>query len=283
MSQRPLFDFRLRPVDEVAPWGKPGEPNLHWFGLTDGCYWLNVGDNQLFRYSQALLSYDTQGRRNMPTLPYVDYYVVRLWEDLLDLLPDILEPVPDRLAHMLGPDGAWYAWEARADATQEEIGEDGEDDDDRYWAEYEWLGQATSWRHARRLNVGYLQSGPNIWLWSDAANVHIEWDNRGIALDDIPAWEATAGMYSLPRGVFLAELTTFNTRLIGEMGERVAAAQRGWSRPEVALDVNGLAREHTDRAQWLVRHLAASANRAPTDWDAVYAAIAHVETSQWRR
>ena len=38
-----LFEFVLRPLEEVQPWGVD-EPTLHWFGLTDGWYWIEAGD-----------------------------------------------------------------------------------------------------------------------------------------------------------------------------------------------------------------------------------------------
>ncbi len=33
-----VFNFRLAPLEQVAPWGDPGDPRLRWFGLTDGEY-----------------------------------------------------------------------------------------------------------------------------------------------------------------------------------------------------------------------------------------------------
>ena len=32
-------------------------PNQHWFALTDGWFWIEVGDQELFRYSQQILEY----------------------------------------------------------------------------------------------------------------------------------------------------------------------------------------------------------------------------------
>jgi hypothetical protein len=39
----------------------------------------------------------------------VDYYVVRLWEDVQEVLPSLLEPVPaDLVDHMTSDQDAWY-------------------------------------------------------------------------------------------------------------------------------------------------------------------------------
>ncbi len=43
-----LTSCRARP--EVLPWGNPGELSLHWFGLTDGKYWIQAGDDALLEY-----------------------------------------------------------------------------------------------------------------------------------------------------------------------------------------------------------------------------------------
>ncbi|WP_370584974.1 DUF5984 family protein [Micromonospora sp. ANENR4] len=42
------FRFELYPLDEVSPWGR-GQPRLHWFGLTEGWYWLEAGGQELLR------------------------------------------------------------------------------------------------------------------------------------------------------------------------------------------------------------------------------------------
>jgi hypothetical protein len=43
-----LFNFRLRPLDQVIPWGDPEAPTFHWFGLSDGEYWIEAGGTTLF-------------------------------------------------------------------------------------------------------------------------------------------------------------------------------------------------------------------------------------------
>jgi hypothetical protein len=47
-----LIDFTLLPIAMVQPWGRPDNLSLHWFGLTDGQYWIEVSENKLFEYSE---------------------------------------------------------------------------------------------------------------------------------------------------------------------------------------------------------------------------------------
>jgi hypothetical protein len=51
-------EFRLRALGEIAPWhdGDGSHPHLGWFGLTDGWYWIGLGEVELFRFSPAILA-----------------------------------------------------------------------------------------------------------------------------------------------------------------------------------------------------------------------------------
>lgn len=73
------------------------EGRLSWFDLTDGWFWLEVGDKELFRYTESSLWREV-------VHPYVDYPVVRLWEDLLEILPEVMESVPPDLIEILAAD-----------------------------------------------------------------------------------------------------------------------------------------------------------------------------------
>ena len=55
-----LFNFRLKNTEDIAPWSTPSKGDalsLHWFGLTDGWFWIDIGGQQLFRYSQQILDH----------------------------------------------------------------------------------------------------------------------------------------------------------------------------------------------------------------------------------
>ena len=84
------FEFELRPLAEVPPWGGD-RPRLHWFGLTSGWYWISGPDGEFLRYrDEAVRRWDLER-------PYPGYYVARFWEDLILLRWALQEPVPDDL------------------------------------------------------------------------------------------------------------------------------------------------------------------------------------------
>lgn len=243
---RPLFAFKLRDVDEIVPWGRSDALSLGWFGLTDGWYWMNVGQEQLF-----------VGRDQGSGPTYVDYQVVRLWEDVLDLLPAALEPVPGEIAALLEPGNDWLSWYGRACDWATDSGK------------RELLDTATGWATRRWLDTGHLVAGPNVWFCRVEDRGLVLWDNRNRVQDGKPIWKATSGRLELPIDDFHAEVSGFHDRLMHAMSERVMAARDSWTRKDVRVDVPQLADEQRDRQTWLANALRRAAVLEPTDWEAV--------------
>ena len=81
----------------------------------------------MFRYTREALEHWTaqqvQAGAPFPPphfLPYEDYQVARYWEDLLEMLPDILDPIPDDFAARVADAEGWRAWQDRAQSWHEE-------------------------------------------------------------------------------------------------------------------------------------------------------------------
>jgi len=270
------IDFRLRPLREIAPWHNAAgsNPHLTWFGLTDGWYWISVDGAELFRYSQTVLDTRAHEKRGEPWLirmgglPYVDYQVAQLWGDLLDGLPDVLAPIPPRLARALGPDSAWAAWRRQAELAVAEAIPERE--------ARNLLYDATRWQGKRRLDSAYLVSSPDIWCWSDGTDARLEWDNREQTLDGLPAWEAAWGSYAFSVAAYREAVRDFNARFMRRMADRVAIAQAEWGQRDAALDPR-LAEQQLVHTRWAQARLAASAPQEPDHWDRVFAAISRIE------
>ncbi|MEZ4712786.1 MAG: DUF5984 family protein [Caldilineaceae bacterium] len=256
-----LFNFQLRPLADVTPWTSDGQPYLHWFGLTDGWYWMNVETVTLFQYTDEVLHQWGESETNGPHRSYVDYQVVRLWEDLLDQLPHILQPIPDNILQRIQPGYEAVLWRNRV------IDHLLPDDTDLDSSAFERFVHATEWLDNRRLDAGHLQAGPRIWFWNDGGSVYIHWDNRGLEIDGIPVWTAIQGTFTLPISTFIDEIRSLDERLIKAMQERVTVAQNQWPRPDVRVDISILIREQKERATWLDQTFVGAGQLPQTHWD----------------
>jgi Family of unknown function (DUF5984) len=264
-----LFDFHLRPLADVQPWGTPPDLSLSWFGLTDGFYRLRVGEEYLFSYSAAasrLLAARYPGFQG----DYADYQVVRLWEDLCEILPDVLTPVPPELGRLLaGPTPNVLQW---LNHTKDWLIPD--DNDPNFNIEparYDLFESAVSWLDYRRLDSGHLQGGPRIWLWSTPDEVTLSWDNRDLQIEGVDRWSAHHGSFTLPRSTFMREVSAFDEDFLNQMSRRVEEVCAAWPRHEIRIDLAGLRREHVERTQTLAKALT-TAPQTP-DWEIVLAAV----------
>jgi len=266
-----LFNFQLRSLGQVLPWQSQGQSYLHWFGLTDGWYWLHLGEVELFRYTDAIMAVWRETTDDVAVLPYVDYQVVRLWEDIQEILPHILEPIPDAVLQKIEPGGQGWLWRQRLAHTLFS------DDVATTDSIVDTFDMAFTWMDERRLGVGYLRSGPNIWLWTNGDTLFISWFNDDCFIDDIPVWTATSGKVAIPLQAFLDEVRSFDRRLLGEMNERVNSIRLQWNRPEVKIDLKRLTQEQTDRSTWMEQAFEESRQRPPTSWRDVLSAIENLE------
>lgn len=234
-----LFNFRLRPVCDIDPFG---DCTLHWYGLTDGWYWISVGDDELFRYNRQFLETWTPP----PAQPYVDYHIGRLWEDLLAILPNVLDPVPSGLADKVAPAAEWKDWLNRAREWTP-------DSDDDHACDL-WYS-ASAWWALRRLDTGYLRWAPHVWFWRVGDRVNIRWDNSDAVENGVTVWQTVSGEVSLSLSDFLREVNGFHGRFMTGMARRVEEACHHWERSDVYIDFATLASEHPQRAQGLARSL----------------------------
>lgn len=254
-----LINFTLAPLDKIDPWGEPGSYSLSWFGLTYGEYWIKAGEAALLEYSEHA--------RNGGVNRYCDYQVVRLHEDLMEMLPHILEPVPAPLVPFICGESA-KAWRKAYDDWCER-------DDDVLDADClsELADAAVSWSGKRQLDSAYLSPSANIAIWSDQEQVHFEWDNRDKQFDGKPAWSAAVGSYQMPRNEFIEEMKSFHDRLMDQMAARVEQVVAGCLPPEIQIDLPGLVRQHEQRT----RSLDTAREVAPaTDWRRIEKAVREI-------
>ncbi|QIS24415.1 hypothetical protein F6W96_24190 [Nocardia terpenica] len=246
--------FELVPLDEVVPWGE--HRRLHWYGLTQGWYGLEVGGIELLRYTeQARALLDENGTAP----PWVDYYVVRLWEDMLEAMPVVLEPVPSGLAEFFAVGSeSWVV-----------------DTDDADVLKNSAIDLACEGRRLRCVDTGYLRFGPVFRWWrtlDPVDRVSVAWQFTADPDGEIAFTAPLSGRASVETSEFVAAVTDFDHRLLRAMQERVDRLTAIGAAPGVELDIAGLAQEQAQRRTWLPRALAQQVD--DTDWDAVRAGAA---------
>ncbi|WP_457795929.1 DUF5984 family protein [Methylocystis sp. S23] len=262
-----LFNFTLRPLDQATPWGGPEKPSLHWFGLTEGEYWIEAGEATIFEYSDAAL-------RRFGGSRHCDYYVVRLHEDLLAILPQALDPAPRDLRYYLK--ALLRAYDRAGAAPEfarrlERLREAGPDDA----ALEDAVDRAVHGLGSREFCASYLTAGPAVAIWSDDDLAHIAWNTDNRSIEGVPAWSARSGEFSLPRETLAREVADFHDRLMAAMEARVDAVRKGALAPGIAIDLDELAREQEKRRREIERALRPP--EPPTDWEAVREAVRFVE------
>jgi len=272
------IECELRPLEDVVPWtdADGGNPHLSWFTFSDGFYRIQVGPDYLLNYSDQVVARWSQDgwirqEEDPRYVSYVDYEIAEFWEDTLDMLPDVLRPVPGQLAEFLEQgygeistfaDGYydWHEESAPSDSTSDTF------------------DAATAWLGPRTLHAGYLKFAPHIWMWSDDDNVTIAWDNRGLVSHGVPVWSAQRGQYSLSRADFLAAARSFSDRFIAQMAERVKQVHETWDLQKAQVDFSRLETEHEERASYFEEVL----KRSPSferPWDDVIQAMEIVRLS----
>lgn len=234
--------FQLRDLARVEPWGTPPNLSLSWFGLTDGAYCIETAAGRLLDF------------RGTPSpglsVTWCDYQLARLFEDLVDLCPTVIEPVPQDVLDR------FLRWQNDPAATAVP-----EDD-----ALAETWFRAQEWWGWRQLDFGYLSASPRLHLWRIGNDVHGRWRTN-------PANPATAELkvheadFAVPLQSFQDAIAAFYRAFLAEMRARVETIARdGWTGKPCELSLAQLIAEQSDRE-------AEPRNRAglaqPTDWDAV--------------
>jgi hypothetical protein len=229
--------FRLRDIDKIAPWGEPAKQTLHWFALTRGSYCIDTAAGRLFERAGRVDPDEGE--------PWCDYYVVRLFEDLCEIWPDVREPIPIDIADR------YFAWDARE-------GDRFRESDDMELYDVWW--EASSWWHARERVFNYLRTAPRCHLWRIGSEFRMDWSA-------VAPWLPPRAELSLPFDCAQQAMAEFVETFLAAMAERVNTIEsNNWQPRDAVLDVQGLVAEHAKREEWAK---AALSDVRKTDWDLV--------------
>ncbi len=236
----PLFEFRLNDLQDVMPWRGEENQLLHWFGLTDGYFYMNVNGEKLFHLSDEIIKFwnkETPGDEEITN--FIDYQVVRSYEDLLEILPNVLESIPKDIHEIIKTKDRQFKYESILNKYRESLG-DNEDPSKEYYSALEWFNE----RHLVSL---HLKNGPEILFWSYQDETYIRWNNENDLEDGIPIWSACSGQVVYQKDTFKKEVLSFHERLMQEMENRIEKIINENPIPHIKIDIDSLLSEHRKR------------------------------------
>lgn len=226
-----LFEFELASVEDILPWGEPGDQHLSWFALTDGRFHIAVGEQVLFRYTDEVLSRFGSTERD------ADYQVADFAREILECAAAGVAPLPPRIERLASN------WPLLTELMKPIEGEL-EADNDLLHEAWGWLGE-------RSPNTSWLVAYPRIQFVRIGDELRIHWDNREQSIDGRRVWTAQHGVHAMPVGAFKDECMDFAQRLLAAMQERIAGIEAGAMRPQVEVSIRSLREQHeTWRAEF---------------------------------
>jgi hypothetical protein len=238
----PIFNFALRPLDDVQPSRGRSGLVLTWSDLSDGWFWLALGGQELLRIAGEPVEGD---------LPYLDEQVARLWENLVAILPAVLAPIPDDLSPVLAQPKAWNALLERARAIPDEA--------DR-------VASALGFWRERRLDATSVAGAPELHLWRCGETIHASWSTPKKSAGDAD-WVRVEGHASMPYADFLLQVRAFDTAFLALMKERIDQLGLGVLKDlpdNVAVDLTRLTYDQSERS--LTLDAALEKRAASIDW-----------------
>lgn len=226
------FWFELRPVEDVVVELRASGNDLSWFWLTDGAYDVELDGVGMF-----------SGRERRG----VEYAVVRLWEDVLQIMPHTLVPLPSPVAERVLDIERWQRWADRAFEECEDL---------------DLVASALQWWWDRYFDTNHLIEAPTPYMWRIGDSVHIRW--RG----------ADPGAFTHPDGDFLIEAERFRDSVAAFDAALLAAMQQRIDGIADAAAAAQLRAEHAERSRALARAPYCSVQPV---WDDVVSALVELE------
>jgi len=221
-----LFEFELAKVEEILPWETSGGLSLTWFALTDGRFWMPVGDQILFEYSDEIMTHWETSVRT------ADYQVAALAREMLGSVAAGAARLPERIERLASD------WNLLLELRREVDAEDNSEETNQLaYAAWRWLGE-------RSPCASYLVASPNFQFVRVGDELRIHWDNRGRVVDGCSVWTAQAGVHAMPVASFLEECRDFARRLLNEMESRIGAIEAETVRTRTTLNVHSLRHQH---------------------------------------
>lgn len=256
--KKSMFNFQLKHPDSIH-WGN----SMHWFALTDGEYWIDMGDVKLYEYNKALLT-EIDAEKHT----YLDYYIVRFIEDFTNLFENISESIPDRFYEIVKKHSTLddyrseiFSWFDKAT--------DQSTDDEAFYDEYELMKR---WIYSRNLTALHMKGGPVIGFYRNGGKISVVWDTDAKTENSTRFWTAESGQMEMDYSAFIMQVEDFGLRFFSAMDKQVdIALYKDWG--DIEIDKYRLFDEHKERKMEFEKKLDKLKNPSKqiTNWDLVRA------------
>lgn len=242
----------LKKPDEIVPWGGENK-SLHWYGLTDGLLWIEVGDSVIYEYTET--HDDEMGK----PIIYNDYQLSRFMEDFFGILPFVAESVPDYLYKDIE---LFYERMNKWDLLHYDLSD--EEYNEFYFGIY---GELDNPIFLRKFDSGHLIGGPDIGCVRHEDKIKIYWrsceDENKKSL-----WTSPQGVYEMDYEEFVNEVFRFYNAFFKDMDKQVENVKNN-GLPGVYVDIEALCRENETRKDSFKQKIdmLKSEQKGETDWD----------------
>ena len=231
------INFKLKNINDIEPWGN----ELHWFALTDGILYIQVGDHKIYEYSDSALDFFKCDKYN-------DYYLERFVTDFTEIFRFIREPIPEILYDNIDTfaDMA-YLWKNMYINKPDDVF------DEFYFGEYDTL---TEWYCIRTLDSAHLTGGPDISFFRCGDKIKIMWntDDDAVLENGQNIWTSPNGVYEMSWNDFTEEVESFLKKYRRAMDLHTAfICKNGVSHAEI--DIKHLLRSNCNNHVILRQHL----------------------------
>jgi len=247
--------FQLKELDKIVPWGQEPHLCLHWFGLTDGLLWIDVGTQTIYEYNEEANAYFGQKCR------YNDYQISRFLEDFSHTFRYVGESIPEKLYYSLEEiDEKSDEWRRCHEEEEDTVFE--RFFDEEYCAFCDWW-----WN--RGFDSGHLIGGPHIRCFRCREKLKILWESTFQTDSGKSIWTSPKGSFEMPYKEFVSAVTDFFNSFFKAMDKQVEkAVKKDWG--SVALDKQRLLEENEERKSEFSKAVALLKNtNENTDWDKV--------------
>jgi Family of unknown function (DUF5984) len=230
-----LINFTLKDPAEISRYG--GE-YISWFYLTDGDYWMSVGEETLYEHTAEVA--EACGVKGSI---YTDYYVVRFLEDFTGIFADLAESIPDNLHEIIRSSDSINEFRNKAGTCYELKDDDDSTADDilidKYFTATEWIG-------ARNLRASHLKEGPYINFFRKRDKVSIVWECDFKDENGVPVWTAGNGSLDMRFDDFIKEVESWGELFFASMDLQIEKAFKlDWGTTKI--DKVRIREEHEER------------------------------------